>query len=66
MPSRYNSYFSQRKISQGKTSANPAPGGGGKVNEKTAAWPGLPGKASAWYKVGGTKVKQHPKSEGLC
>ena len=26
----------------------------------------LPGKASNWYKVKGSRVKQYPSSQGLC
>ena len=37
-----------------------------KVNEKTAAWPGLPGKTQPRNRSAGVlKLKTHPKSEGL-
>lgn len=35
------------------------------VNEKTANWGGLPGKAGPDRSDGVQKVKQSPKSEGL-
>jgi hypothetical protein len=36
------------------------------LNEKTAAWPGLPGKSQPKNRSGGTKkIVQHPKSEGI-
>lgn len=66
MPSRYNTYNPDRKITQGSASKPSGPGSPGKVTERTASWPGLPGKASNWYKTSGKKVKTHPKSEGLC
>lgn len=43
--------------------------GGGKIpkwNEKTAAWPAVPGKTQPRDRSGGTKkVKQSMKSEGI-
>jgi hypothetical protein len=43
--------------------------GGGKVppwKEKTAAWPGVPGKTQPRNRSGGTKkIKQAVKSEGI-
>ncbi len=41
-------------------------GGMGSVNEKTAAWPGLPGKAQPKSRNAGIKkCPVYPKSEGL-
>ncbi len=40
-------------------------GPAGTVNEKTAAWPGVPGKTGPTRSAGVAKVKTHPKSEGL-
>lgn len=34
-------------------------------NEKTAAWPGLPGKRGPDRSAGVKRVKAHPKSEGI-
>ena len=65
MPSRIHSYFPERKITNPNPPANAKPGSAPAVNEKTANWAKLPGKASHWYKVSGTKVKIHPSSQGL-
>jgi hypothetical protein len=35
------------------------------INEKTADWPGLPGKAGPDRSQGVPKLKQSPKSEGI-
>ena len=47
----------------------PASKSGGKVpevNEKTVAWPGLPGKTQPRNRSGGSpKVKIHPVSQGI-
>ena len=40
-------------------------GGAGTVNEKTAAWPGLAGKAGPDRSAGVKKAKIHPSSTGL-
>ncbi len=37
----------------------------GSVNERTASWPGLPGKTGPNRSAGVTKAKIHPKSEGI-
>lgn len=66
MPSRYNTYNPDLKISQGSGAKPTGPGKAGSVNEKTAAWPGLPGKAQPRSRDGGTpKCRIYPKSEGL-
>ncbi len=36
-----------------------------KVNERTAAWPSLPGKTGPNRSAGVKKLKIHPTSEGL-
>ena len=36
-----------------------------KVNERTAAWPGLPGKTGPDRSAGVKKLKIHPMSTGL-
>ena len=38
---------------------------GASVNEKTASWPGLPGKTGPDRSAGVKKLKCHPKQEGL-
>ena len=55
-----------RKISSSGGVKDMGAGQSGKVAEKTANWPGLPGKPSNWYGSKGPKVKVHPKSQGLC
>ena len=63
----YNSmHGSNRKVAEG--GSNKASGSSPKASmpEKTANWPGLPGKAQSKDRSGGVKkLKVHPKSEGI-
>lgn len=45
-----------------KSKAGP---GAPEIKEKTANWPGLPGKAGPDRSQGVKKLKQSPKSEGI-
>jgi hypothetical protein len=65
MANRYYTNFEDRKISSGSA---PTPGSKSRestVNEKTAAWPGLPGKSGPDRSGGVKKVKAYAKSEGI-
>ena len=42
-----------------------ARGSAGTVNERTASWPGLPGKTGPNRSAGVKKLKIHPMSKGL-
>ncbi len=42
-----------------------APAPAAKVNERTAAWPGLPGKTGPDRSAGVKKLKIYPTSKGL-
>lgn len=66
MPARIYSHFPERTITNPNPPANPKPGKAGTVNEKTASWPGLPGKPSNGFRMTAKKVKIHPSSQGLC
>lgn len=66
-----NKYFNHQvgniKASGGsgaKTSVGSGSGGGG-MTEKTANWPGLPGKSGPNRSGGTPKAKTYPKSAGL-
>ena len=61
MPNKFNMPF---KAGHGATNGQRGPDRK-KVTERTAAWPGLPGKAGPDRSAGVTKVKIHPKSEGI-
>ena len=50
----------------GKTKAPTKPAGGGKMPEKTAAWPGVPGGTQPRDRSRGVpKIKNCPVKEGL-
>lgn len=66
MPSRYNTFNPDLKITQGAASKPDGPGKNATVTEKTAAWAGLPGKAQSKSRNAGTpKCRIYPKSDGL-
>lgn len=65
MASRFFSDFKEKKVS-GSKGAKPT----GKLKslsgtEKTANWPGLPGKSGPDRSGGDKKVRIHPKSTGI-
>ncbi len=62
----YNKQVSNIKTKGGAGSVSvKGSGGAGALTEKTASWPGLPGKSGPNRANGVTKVKIYPKSEGL-
>jgi hypothetical protein len=64
MPSRIYSRFPERKITQASPAALPKPGSQGTVNERTASWPSLPGKAQK-SRLTGPKIKHYASSQGI-
>ncbi len=65
MASRYFTEMKERKVSGGNKYSPPTGSMSSSLNEKTAAWPGLPGKSGPDRSNGVKKLKTHPKSEGL-
>ena len=61
----YNKASSPRPTGGKKPGPDRKAGGRGSVTEKTASWPGLPGKAGPNRSAGTPKAKVYPKSEGL-
>ena len=58
MPSRVNSYFPERKITNPNPPANEKPGRAPSINMRTASWPGLPGKASNGFAKAKSGIKE--------
>ncbi len=54
-----------QNLNQPKKFTRAKAGPAGAVNERTANWPGLPGKSGPNRSAGVKKVKIHAKSEGL-
>ena len=65
-----NADHSENKRGLGGRAVKPPPTGTrsktpSKFTEKTAAWPGLPGKGGPNRSAGVKRVRAHPKAEGL-
>ena len=65
MASRYFTELKERRVSGGKKYSPPSGSMSSSLNEKTAAWPSLPGKSGPDRSGGVKKLKVCAKSEGL-
>lgn len=57
--------FDTEHGNKAKVFRRPKGGPNAEVVEKTANWPGLPGKTGPNRSAGVKRIRQHPKSEGL-
>lgn len=64
---RYSKQVAPSRGADASSGSDSAKGASASVNVKQAFTKGqLPGKASNWYKVAGTRVKTVASSKGLC